>query len=240
MSDTFEDLTKSVITPAPPLDCRVGVPCVFTLSTRSELGKQLPHGGLSVAVRIASVAEAEAHLCTDQMDGTYACVFPTAWIATKGESLFIVSADGEEFEPLRALTDPTTGVESTAATYARLSVVVGPTECNEDHSYPKTDGSACICEAGYYRREFGGGWSCERCVRGFEPGAEGNRCAACTYGKYSADGERCGVCEPGYEPNQATSAASCTAVKGPANPTRCANHDGLVNVSIAHIDFAGL
>ena len=89
----------------------------------------------------------------------------------------------------------------------------GRVECAEDHSFANADATFCVCEVGYYRREWSGGWSCERCSRGSEPGAEGNRCAACTYGKYSADGERCGVCEPGYEPIQATSADSCTAVK---------------------------
>ena len=75
MSDEKEDLGKSVITPAPPLNCRVGEPCEFTLSTRTSLGLSLPHGGLSVAVQTSS-APVKMQLCTDQMNGTYAVKGP--------------------------------------------------------------------------------------------------------------------------------------------------------------------
>ena len=88
-----------------------------------------------------------------------------------------MSADGEEFEPIRTLIDPTTAVESTSATYSSLSVSVASIECLQDHSLAKPDGSACACKDGYYRRELGDGqWSCERCGRGEEPGSDGNRC----------------------------------------------------------------
>ena len=101
MSDENEDLTKSVITPAPPLECRVGEPCGFTLSTRTEAKMLLPHGGLSVAVRKAETAASVP--CTDKMDGTYTCAFPADWITRRTEFDFVVSADGEEFEPFRTL-----------------------------------------------------------------------------------------------------------------------------------------
>ena len=122
-----------------------------------------------------------------------------------------MSADGEGFEPIRTLVDPTTAVESTVSTYSSLTVAIAPIECHQDHSHPKADGSACVCTAGFYRGEFGGGWSCERCSRGFEPGGEGTRCVACVFGTYSADGEQCTVCDAGYEPNQQTGAVSCSA-----------------------------
>eukprot|EP01051_Picozoa_sp_SAG22_P001953 SAG22_NODE_82_length_21749_cov_10.719769_10_plen_214_part_00 len=116
MSDQKEALQESVITPTPPLDCRVGTECKFTLSTRTSAGLLLPHGGLSVAVRTAQQSAAEASICSDGMNGAYLCVFPTASVAVKGEFDFLVSADGQDFEPIRTLRDPTTGVESTVAT----------------------------------------------------------------------------------------------------------------------------
>ena len=69
MSSENGDLTKSVITPAPPLECRVGEPCGFTLSTRTKAKMLLPHGGLSVAVHKTETAASVP--CTDRMDGTY-------------------------------------------------------------------------------------------------------------------------------------------------------------------------
>eukprot|EP01051_Picozoa_sp_SAG22_P018327 SAG22_NODE_3055_length_1981_cov_1.324655_2_plen_154_part_00 len=106
-----------------------------------------------------------------------------------------------------------------------LSVSVAPIRCNEDHSFANPVGSACICEQGYYRRAFGGGWSCERCGRGEAPSLEGTRCDKCTYGKYSPDGEECSVCPAGYEPNHRVSADSCQSCDesststGEFNPT---------------------
>ena len=211
MSDEKEDLDKSVIRPAPPLDCRVGEPCEFMLSTRTRLGLSLPHGGLSVAVQTGSSPHVNTQLCADQINGSYACTLPSAWVAAEGEFDFVLLADSQEFEPIRTLVDPTTGTSSTVATYSSLMVMVAAIQCHEDHSYPKhADGSECVCEEGYYRREIGGGgWSCERCGGGFEPASEGTRCEACAFGKYSPDGERCQLCDPGYEPNAQTSADSC-------------------------------
>eukprot|EP01051_Picozoa_sp_SAG22_P018328 SAG22_NODE_3055_length_1981_cov_1.324655_3_plen_149_part_00 len=113
MSSEKEDLLMSVIMPAPPLDCRVGVECGFVLTTRTSAGLQLPRGGLSVAV-----ADAASHVtpCTDLMDGSYACVFEPVSVSVAGEFAFVVSADGQDFEPIRTLIDPTTGVESTVPT----------------------------------------------------------------------------------------------------------------------------
>ena len=183
MSDEKEDLGKSIITPAAPLDCRVGAPCDFTLSTRTSSGLQLPHGGLEIKVHRDTIeckldestgsehkqngghcihtidstqlalqsvlrnnncsdATSESSCpsaencrwmptatsdsqsehdnaactvsCVDQMDGSYECPFP--WTSEQGEFDFVPSADGEEFMPIRTLTDPTTGVKSTAPT----------------------------------------------------------------------------------------------------------------------------
>ena len=211
MSDEKEDLGMSVITPAPPLDCRVGEPCEFTLSTRTQLGLALPHGGLSIALNLRTGSTTlDTQPCSDMMNGAYACTFPAAWIATEGELEFGMSADSEEFEPIRTLVDPSTGTESTAPTYSSLTAMVDPIVCAADHSHPETDGSACVCETGYYRREFGDGqWSCGRCGRGEEPTSDGNRCSQCAYGKYSPDGVRCEVCQPGSSPNKQVSADSC-------------------------------
>ena len=84
-----------MITPAPPLDCQVGAPCGFTLSMRTHLELQLPHGGLSVAVQTGSSRSP----CTDKMNGEYLCQFKPELTATKGEFLFTMLADDEEFEP---------------------------------------------------------------------------------------------------------------------------------------------
>ena len=103
-----------MITPAPPLDCRVGVPCSFTLSMRTRLELQLPHGGLSVAVQTWSPAVTQP--CTDMMNGEYVCAFQAESIAAQGDFDFTVHADDEEVEPIRTLVDPTTAVESTVST----------------------------------------------------------------------------------------------------------------------------
>ena len=79
-SSEKEDVPYSVIQPAPLLQCRVGSPCGFTLLTRTRLGMQLPHGGLSVAVRTADVAEHDAAACTHMMNGGYACVFSSSLV----------------------------------------------------------------------------------------------------------------------------------------------------------------
>ena len=142
-------------------------------------------------------------------------MFPYQWMSTKGRFEFEVTAGEEAFEPVRTRIDPTTGTVSTVAKYGEMAVSVTPIACIEDHSAASADGSTCICDAGYYRRDFTsaarGGWSCERCSRGFEPGADGFRCQSCVAGKYSGDGERCTVCTQGYEPNLLASADSCQA-----------------------------
>ena len=207
MSDEKEDLSKTIVQPTPPLACFVGEPCTLQLSTRTVDGLQLPHGGLQVHVTHADTAS--QCICEDRMDGTYSCLFSPVWTSHKGEFDFILSADGEEFVPLRALVDPTTGVESTVETYGRLSVIVPPIKCTLAHSYPNDDGSQCVCEAGYYKFLYQGGWSCEHCVRGEEPTDLGTRCQSCTFGKFSATGQSCDECPPGQEPNQDSGADDC-------------------------------
>ena len=101
MSDQKEDLLKSVITPAPPLDCRVGTECKFTLSTRTTAGLNLPHGGLAIAIKKA--AGQQVIPCVDAMTGSYICTFPELWIGSATEFDFVVSADTEEFVPLRTV-----------------------------------------------------------------------------------------------------------------------------------------
>jgi hypothetical protein len=51
-----QDLPNSIITPAPPLICRVGSPCQFQLSTRTSDGVSLSHGGLRVNIEKAYAA----------------------------------------------------------------------------------------------------------------------------------------------------------------------------------------
>jgi hypothetical protein len=53
LTSEHEDLPNSIITPAPPLNCRVGVPCQFQLSTRTPDGVSLSHGGLRVEIEKA-------------------------------------------------------------------------------------------------------------------------------------------------------------------------------------------
>ena len=209
MSDEKEDLTKTIVQPTPPLTCTVGQPCTVQLSTRTGNGLQLPHGGLSMRISHYDDATAAECICEDQMDGAYICLFPVEWTSHKGEFDFVLSADGEEFVPLRSLVDPTTGVESTVETYGRLGVIVPPIDCMQAHSFANSDGSQCICEAGYYKMEYQGGWSCEHCGRGEEPIEQGTRCQSCTFGKFSAAGQSCDMCPPGREPNLDAGADDC-------------------------------
>eukprot|EP01051_Picozoa_sp_SAG22_P002087 SAG22_NODE_89_length_21278_cov_16.698758_6_plen_888_part_00 len=209
------DRLVAVITPAPPLHCRVGLPCEFVLSTRTSESLLLPHGGLQVSVQeaFASVRETSTQStdCRDLMDGRYACTFPAAWTAVERTLVFSVFADGNPIEPLRTIVDPTSGAESTLPTYgSELVVINAGIQCSALNSLPNAEGSVCICSEGYYRRDFGDGqWSCERCQRGYEPDVTHTRCDVCAFGKFSSSGERCETCEAGYEPNKATSADSC-------------------------------
>ena len=98
------------------------------------------------------MAEHDAAACTDLMNGGYACAFPMPWVSSSSEVDFLISAGGEEFEPIRTKVDPMTGDESTVATYPRPAVVVAPVACIEDHSFASADGSRCVCEERCYRR----------------------------------------------------------------------------------------
>ena len=122
--------------------------------------------------------------CVDNMDGSYLCIFPSSWTSRQGEFDFTVSADGEEFVPLRTLVNPTTGVTTTEDAYSRLGCVVLPMVCQQPHSYVDDDGAACLCEAGYYRNEYEGGWDCAHCLQGQEPIDNGARCHDCAPGRY--------------------------------------------------------
>jgi hypothetical protein len=214
MSNEVQDLGKSIILPAPPLACRVDERCGFVLSTRTVAGLSLPHGGLQVRVR--KVEGGDDALCDDTMDGSYECQIPPTWTAVQGNFDFVVSADGEDFVPVRTLTDPTTGVVSTQDTYQRLAALVAPIQCTAAHAHPDVEGAQCVCEAGYYRRSSTttGGYSCEHCDRGQQPVEGGARCSLCVPGTYSATGEGCAVCPPGNEPNKLSGADSCTPCGG--------------------------
>jgi hypothetical protein len=213
MSDEKEDLGRSIILPAPPLACRVGEPCTFTLSTRTVTGLALPHGGLQVRVR--KTAENTDQLCVDLMDGSYNCHLPNAWTTAQGDFDFLVSADGEDFIPIRTLTDPTTGIVSTVDTYVRLAVLVAPIECIMTHAHADDEGARCICEVGYYRlATISGSYSCEHCDRGHEPVEGGARCNLCAPGTFSATGQECVICPPGNEPNLLIGADSCIPCDG--------------------------
>eukprot|EP01045_Picozoa_sp_COSAG04_P001350 COSAG04_NODE_44_length_31776_cov_9.320769_7_plen_232_part_00 len=112
--------------------------------------------------------------------------------------------------PLRTLIDPTSGAESTVETYAHMGVVVPPIVCQEANSYPNAEGAACMCTEGYFRSEYeGGGWSCERCVRGQMPVDQGKRCESCPFGRYSSSGQGCENCPAGQEPNRDIAADDC-------------------------------
>eukprot|EP01051_Picozoa_sp_SAG22_P004150 SAG22_NODE_215_length_14950_cov_4.960676_1_plen_689_part_10 len=209
MSDEVEDLMMTVITPAPPLNCRVGGgPCGLTISMRTRLGLQLNSGGLFIAVA-KKADEQSSVVCTDMMDGTYACVLPDPWISRQGQFDIVISAGGEEFTPIRKLVDPITGMEQTVSSYPDLAVIVKPIACNEVNSHPEVDGSRCVCTVGHYRRDYTGGFACEHCPDGEQPAEEGNRCEACPFGTHSSDGAACTQCEPGFQPSRATSAISC-------------------------------
>jgi hypothetical protein len=213
MSNEVADLHRSIILPAPPVGCRVGEPCGFALSTRTVAGLPLPHGGLQLWVRTVD-GSSDTH-CADLMDGSYDCQLPPTWTATEGVVDFVVNSDGEDFVPIRTLTDPTTGVVSTQDTYQRLAVLVAPIECTAAHAHPDGEGAQCVCEGGYYRLgTTTGGYSCERCDRGQEPAEGGARCSLCVPGKYSATGEGCAVCPAGNEPNLLSGADSCTLCGG--------------------------
>jgi hypothetical protein len=108
MSNEVQNLGKSIFLPGPPLACQVGEPCGFSLSTRTAAALPLPHGGLQLRVRKAD--EGSEIPCADLMDGDYDCQLPPSWTAVRGDFDFIVSADGEDFVPIRMLTDPITGV----------------------------------------------------------------------------------------------------------------------------------
>jgi hypothetical protein len=213
MSNEVQDLGRSIILPAPPLACRVGEPCGFTLSTRTAAALPLPHGGLQMRVRKAD-GGSDA-LCTDQMDGRYDCQLPLSWTTMEGDFDFTVSSDGHNFVPIRTLMDPTTGVVSTQDAYQRLAVTVAPIECTAAHAHPDGEGSQCVCEGGYYRRgTSSGGYSCEHCDPGQEPVDGGARCSLCVPGKYSTTGKGCVICSPGNEPNRQLGADSCTPCGG--------------------------
>eukprot|EP01045_Picozoa_sp_COSAG04_P034046 COSAG04_NODE_7290_length_1153_cov_0.949715_1_plen_355_part_10 len=191
MSDEKEDFGKTIVQPTPPLTCRVEDECKLTLVTRTAAGTQLPHGGAEMRVNKAGDIAATECACTDQMDGTYECIFPAEWTAVKGEFDFVLSHGGEEFVPVRTLIDPSSDAESVVDAYTRLGTIVPPRLCQQQHSYVSNDGAACLCREGYFRNNFEGGWSCERCVRGQMPVAQGTRCEACPFGRYSSSGQGC-------------------------------------------------
>jgi hypothetical protein len=216
MSSERVDLTKTIIQPTPPLTCRVGADCSMSMVTRAADGSQLPRGGTVMHVQKKNDATATECACTDMMDGSYSCLFPQSWTSTQGDIELALFANGHEFVPLRTIRD-LTGVETIVNAYARFDVIVLPLQCNQDHSYPNELGAACVCEDGYYRNEFEGGWSCGVCDRGQEPNEAGNDCQQCPSGKYSSTGascelcqvgsyslegrSECEACQPGWEPN---------------------------------------
>jgi hypothetical protein len=237
-SDESEELSKSVLHPQPPFTCRVEEPCGLTISARTSEGVQLPHGGILMYVSKAGNG-GDNCACTDQMDGTYVCDFPQSWTVAAGEFLFTLAAGEyeEEFVPVRTLVDPTTGAVSTKDTYSALGVIVSPIECPDVHSSPDADGAVCICDTGYYRREYDGTYSCEHCDLGARP-VDGDRCESCAFGTYSSTGESCDVCPAGQAPNHEFGAYSCQMCKdnefseagekcNPCPPGQIADHSGV-------------
>ena len=130
MSNEAALFEKTLIQPTPPIACQVGDECSLTLVTRTRDSKQLPHGGVRMTVQKADGSDVDSR-CVDNMDGSYACAFPSSWISSQGEFDFTVSADGEEFVPLRTLVNPTTGVMTTEDAYSRLGCVVQPMVCQQ-------------------------------------------------------------------------------------------------------------
>jgi hypothetical protein len=208
MSDEKPAFEKTLIQPTPPITCRVGDECSLRLVTRTIDSVQLPHGGVRMSVKIADGSE-QACACVDHMDGSYECVFPPSWTSRRGEFDFTVLADGEEITPLRTRVNPTTGAESTENAYNRLGCLVLPLLCQQPHSFVNEEGAVCLCEAGYYRNEYEGGWDCATCIHGEEPIEQGTRCRKCPFGTYSSSGHRCISCAPGEEPNLAAAADAC-------------------------------
>lgn len=214
MSNENADLTRSIIQPTPPIACRVGEICEFRISTRTTEGLPLPHGGLRIQAAVTTEEDQYAELCTcsDSNDGSYVCTLPEDLVATSAELRFALHADREEFEPVRSIIDPTTGVESTMPTYPDPVIFVAPIQCNILHSHADTNGAECICESGYYHQNFGDSWSCDRCDPGHQPDdLIRTRCQPCQFGTFSADGQRCHACSAGFEPNRASAAESCSA-----------------------------
>jgi hypothetical protein len=87
MSNEVADLYRSIILPSPPVDCKVGEPCGFVLSTRTAAGLPLPHGGLQLRVR--KVGGGGDKLCVDLMDGWYDCQLPLSWTTARGDFDFV-------------------------------------------------------------------------------------------------------------------------------------------------------
>jgi hypothetical protein len=99
-------------------------------------------------------------------------------MAVQGHFDFIMSCDGEDFAPIRTLTDPTTGMVSTQNSYQWLTVLVALIECMVAHAHPDSEGAQCVCEVGYYRRDtIAGKGSCEHHDREHEPVENGARCS---------------------------------------------------------------
>ena len=118
--------------------------------------------------------------------------------------------------------DPVSGAVSTLETYSALEVRVLPIECKAPNSFPAADGSQCLCFAGFYRREYDGGYACETCAGGEQPDLTGTRCEGCRFGRYSSAGQACDECDEGHAPNSASdSCVFCVSTSVSSDGKEC-------------------
>jgi hypothetical protein len=206
MSDESPDLGKTILSPASPLSCRVAEPCHMEVVTRTSSGLQVPHGGLRLQI-VKTNAEEVCH-CEDNLDGRYFCMLPQSWTTVQGLFEFTLIADEEEFVPVRSTLDPATGLAQVVNSYPVLAVSVAPLLCQDPNSHPDETGAQCQCATGFYRRDFDGGFACDRCAGGTMPAESGTRCETCGFGKFST-GQACISCAPGEKPNLAAAAIAC-------------------------------
>ena len=94
------DLSKTLIGPAPPIDCAVGVDCSFSITTRTSSSVPMSRGSQRIVVQWTNAPftrlEDAQFVCTDNKDGTYTCHVPSDWLQSAGLIDFRLLADSEE------------------------------------------------------------------------------------------------------------------------------------------------
>eukprot|EP01043_Picozoa_sp_COSAG02_P011915 COSAG02_NODE_448_length_22102_cov_11.767032_2_plen_1431_part_00 len=209
------DLSKTLITPVPPVQCAVGDACSFKIITRTASGDAISRGGQRIVVQLESstfahVSEASFE-CDDEKDGTYTCAVPGPWLTTKGLFEFTLAANAAPIVPMRAITNINTGAVTASESYPLLAISMAPIACSDVRARPNEHGSACVCAEGFVeRQDEDGRLRCDSCGRGQQPTIDRVRCEQCAYGTYSAVGRACLPCPPGESPNSVTGAYLCS------------------------------